>query len=123
MATADSTTDKAGIYATLSSLNIAFSQVVRDLHTLQQTGLFKTKAAKLFPGFAQELQAEFNQEFLSELHDHELEDWAEYGKARQRWEKHLRDPDDVFIHAEERRKEIAKQQARQKRRKQQRKKH
>ena len=112
-------TQKAGIYETLSSLNSAFNQVVQHLHTLQQTGLFKTKAAKLFPGFAQELQAEFNQEFLSELHDHELEDWAEYGKARQRWEKHLRDPDDVFIHAEERRKEIAKQQ----RKKQQRKKH
>jgi hypothetical protein len=102
-------TQKTGIYETLSSLNLAFGQVVQHLHTLQKTGLFKTKAAKLFPGFAQELQAEFNQEFLSELHDLELEDWAEYGKARQRWEKHLRDPDDVFIHAEERRKELAKQ--------------
>jgi hypothetical protein len=102
-------TDKAGIYETLSSLNTAFSEVVRHLHTLQKTGLFKSKAAKLFPGFAQELQAEFNQEFLSDLHDLELEDWAEYGKARQRWEKHLRDPDDVFIQAEERRKQLAKQ--------------
>jgi hypothetical protein len=71
--------------------------------------LFTSKAAKLFPGFAQELQAEFNQEFLSELHDLELDDWNEYGKVRQRWEKHLRDPDDVFIHAEERRKQLAKQ--------------
>jgi hypothetical protein len=102
-------TQKAGLYETISSLNSAFSEVVRRLHTLQKTGLFKSKAAKLFPGFAQELQAEFNQEFLSDLHDLELEDWAEYGKARQRWEKHLRDPDDVFIHAEERRKELAKQ--------------
>jgi hypothetical protein len=102
-------TQKAGIYETLSSLNLAFSQVVQHLHTLQKTGLFKSKAAKLFPGFAQELQAEFNQEFLSDLHDLELEDWSEYGKARQRWEKHLRDPDDVFIHAKERRKELAKQ--------------
>lgn len=101
--------EKAGIYETLASLNTAFAQVVQHLHTLQQTGLFKTKAAKLFPGFAQELQAEFNQEFLSDLHDLELEDWAEYGKARQRWEKHLRDPDDVFIQARERRKELAKQ--------------
>jgi hypothetical protein len=77
--------------------------------TLQQTGLFKSKAAKLFPDFALELQAEFNQEFLSDLHDLELDDWSRYGKARQNWEKHLRDPDDVFIHAEERRKQLAKQ--------------
>lgn len=108
-------TQKAGIYETISSLNTAFSQVVQHLHTLQKTGLFKSKAAKLFPDFTQELQAEFNQQFLENLHDLELEDWAEYGKARQRWEKHLRDPDDVFIHAEERRKELAKQKQRKKR--------
>jgi hypothetical protein len=100
---------KSGIYETLSSLNTAFAGVVQHLHTLQKTGLFKSKAAKLFPGFAQELQAEFNQEFLETLHQIELDDWNEYGKARQRWEKHLRDPDDVFIHAEERKKQLAKQ--------------
>lgn len=102
-------TQKAGIYEALSSLNLAFTGVVQHLHALQKTGLFKSKAAKLFPGFAQELQAEFNQEFLENLHQLELDDWGEYGKARQRWEKHLRDPDDVFIHAEERRKQLAKQ--------------
>ena len=101
-------TQKAGIYETLSSLNLAFAGVIQHLHTLQKTGLFKSKVAKLFPGFAQELQAEFNQQFLEDLHQLELDDWNEYGKARQRWEKHLRDPDDVFIHAEERRKQLAK---------------
>jgi hypothetical protein len=100
---------KAGIYETISGLNTSFAAVIQHLHALQKTGLFTSKAAKLFPGFAQELQAEFNQELLSELHDLELDDWNEYGKARQRWEKHLRDPDDVFIHAEERKKQLAKQ--------------
>jgi hypothetical protein len=100
---------KSGIYETLSSLNLAFAGVIQHLHTLQKTGLFKSKAAKLFPGFAQELQAEFNQEFLEHLHQLELDDWNEYGKARQRWEKHIRDPDDVFIHAKERKKQLAKQ--------------
>jgi hypothetical protein len=38
-----------------------------------------------------------------------LDDWNRYGKIRQAQEKRLRDPDDVFIHAEERRKELAKQ--------------
>lgn len=101
-------TQKTGIYETLSSLNTAFSQVVQHLHTLRNTGLFKSKAAKLFPGFAQELQAEFNQEFLEHLHQLELDDWNEYGKARQRWEKYIRDPNDVFIQAKERRKQLAK---------------
>lgn len=102
-------TQKTGIYETLSSLNTAFSQVVQHLHTLRNTGLFKSKAAKLFPGFTQELQAEFNQEFLETLHQIELDDWNEYGKARQRWEKYIRDPNDVLIQAKERRKQLAKQ--------------
>jgi hypothetical protein len=102
-------TEKAGIYETLSSLNTAFAQVVQHLNTLRNTGLFKSKAAKLFPGFAQELQAEFNQEFLETLHQIELDDWNEYGKARQRWEKYIRDPDDVLIQAKERKKQLAKQ--------------
>jgi hypothetical protein len=108
MATID-VTQKSFIYHTLSELNTAFAAIVGHCETLQQTGLFKSKAAKLFSSFTQELQAEMNQEFLEDLHQLELDDWNRYGKARQKWEKHLRDPDDVFIHAEERRKELAKQ--------------
>ena len=102
-------TQKAGIYETLSSLNTAFAGIVQHLHTLQKTGLFKSKAARLFPSFALELQAEFNQEFLEDLHQVELDEWGHHGKAREKWEKHLRDPDDVFIHARERKEQLAKQ--------------
>jgi phosphatidylserine/phosphatidylglycerophosphate/cardiolipin synthase-like enzyme len=108
MAVLDST-QKADVYETLSSLNLAFAGIVQHLQTLQKTGLFKSNAAKLFPSFALELQAEFNQEFLEDLHQLELDDWNRYGKARQRWEKEIRDPDDVFIQAEERKKQLAKQ--------------
>ena len=108
MATAD-VTQKSLIYHTLSELNTAFAATVGHCHTLQQTGLFKSKAAKLLPSFALELQAEFNQEFLDTLHQLELDDWGRHGRVREKWEKYLRDPDDVFIHAEERRKELARQ--------------
>jgi hypothetical protein len=101
--------EKAEIYETLSSMNRAFAGIVQHLRTLHETGLFKSKASKLLPNFVQELQAECNQEFLEPLEAIELEDWNRYGKARQRWEKEVRDPDDVFIHAEERRKELVKQ--------------
>ena len=102
-------TQKADIYETLSSLNLAFAGIVQHLQTLQRTGLFKSKAAKLFPSFALELQAEFNQEFLEDLHQLELDEWGRYGKVRQRWEKELRDPDDVLLQAEERKKQLARQ--------------
>jgi hypothetical protein len=100
---------KAEIYETLASLNLAFAGIVQHLRTLQETGLFRSKASKLLHSFTQELQAECNQEFLETLNAIELDDWNRFGKVRQKWEKYLRDPDDVFIHAEERTKELAKQ--------------
>ena len=108
MATLD-VIQKSQIYHTLSELNTAFAAIVYHCDTLQQTGLFKSKASRLFASFMQELQAEMNQEFLEDLHQLELDDWGRHGKVREKWEKHLRDPDDVFIHAEERRRELARQ--------------
>jgi hypothetical protein len=59
-------------------------------------------------GYAQELQAEMNQELLEMMHQTELDDWSRFGKIRQAEEKRLRDPDDVLIHAKERRQELRK---------------
>jgi hypothetical protein len=102
-------TQKAGIYDTLSNLNTAFAGIVQHLQALQRTTLFKPKSARLFSNLAQELPAEINQDVLEDLHQLELDDWNRFGKARDAREKELRDPDDVFIHAKERRKELAKQ--------------
>ena len=92
--------ERAEVYRLIFLLNRSFDFIVQHLDAIQKTGLFKSEVAKLFPSFTQELQAEFNQEFLEDLHQLELDDWGEYGKARHRYEKHLRDPDDVFIQAE-----------------------
>jgi|SRR5579859_115949 len=47
MATFD-VTQKTEVYETPSSLNMAFAGIVQHLQTLQRTGLFKSKTAKLF---------------------------------------------------------------------------
>jgi len=101
--------EKAEIYETLSSMNRAFAGIVQHLQKLQRSGPFKPKSAKLFSGLTQELQAEINQDFLEDLHQLELDDWNRYGKVRDARDKELRDPDDVFIHAKERKKQLAKQ--------------
>ena len=84
---------KAEVYERLSALNREFLAIVQHLRALQQTGLFQSKASKLFSSFTQELQAEINQEFLEDLHQLELDDWSSHGKVRQRWEKYLRGPE------------------------------
>jgi hypothetical protein len=81
---ADLDLTKAEIYHTLYQLNAAFSEVIAHCRTLQKTGLFSSKANKLFPSFAREMQAEFNQEFLETLHQMELDDWGRYGEFRQK---------------------------------------
>jgi hypothetical protein len=96
------------IYHTLYRLNLSFSNVVTHCRTLQEAGVFTAKEARLFQGYAQELQAEINQELLDTMHAIELGDWGRFGKIRQAEEKRLRDPDDVFIQAEERRQELRK---------------
>jgi uncharacterized phage infection (PIP) family protein YhgE len=75
---------------------------------LQETGVFTAKSTRIFQGYAQELQAEINQELLETMHQTELDDWGRFGKIRQAEEKRLRDPDDVFIHAKERTQELRK---------------
>ena len=100
---------KLEIYHTIYRLNRSFTAIVVHCQALEGTKFFPAKSLRNFQGFTQELQAEINQELLEILHGTELEDWNRYGKVRQAREKELRDPDDVFIHAEERRKELAKQ--------------
>jgi len=109
-------TQKADVYEILSSLNTAFAGIVQHLNTIQKTGPFKPKSAKLFSGLTQELQAEINQDFLEDLHQMELDDWNRFGKVRQARDKELRDPDDVFIEAAERKKQLAKQRKQRKKR-------
>jgi hypothetical protein len=102
-------TKKAEIYHILYQLNSSFEAIVGHCEMLQRIGVFRSKYTRMFQSFARELQAEFNEEFLESLYQIELDDWSRFGKVRQAWEKELADPDDVFIHAEERRKELAKQ--------------
>jgi hypothetical protein len=99
---------KLEIYHTLYRLNRSFAAILTHCKTLEAAKFFPSKSLRNFQGFTQELQAEINQELLEILHGTELQDWNRYGKVRQAREKELSDPDDVFIHAEERKKELAK---------------
>lgn len=94
-------TKKTLIYHTLYRLNLSFSSIVTHCHTLHEAGVFTSHDTKLFKGYAQELQAEMNQELLDTMHQTELDDWGRFGKIRMAEEKRLRDPADVLIHAEE----------------------
>jgi hypothetical protein len=98
---AQEVTRKILIYHTLYRLNLSFSDIVVYCHTLREAGVFTAHDTRLFKGYAQELQAEMNQELLGAMHQTELDDWGRFGKVRQTEEKRVRDPADVLIQAEE----------------------
>jgi hypothetical protein len=102
-------TKKLHVYHALYRLNLSFAAIVRRCRALQEARIFRPKFLRMYEGYAQELQAEINEELLETLHKIELDDWNRYGKVRQAREKELRDPDDVFIHAEERIAELRRQ--------------
>jgi hypothetical protein len=101
--------ERAGVYRLLFLLNRSFDLIVQRLDELSQTGLFSSRDLREMRGLTQEVQLEINTGLLDSFESVEHNDWAQFGKVRIALEKRLRDPDDVFIHAEERRKQLAKQ--------------
>jgi hypothetical protein len=100
---------KLHVYHTLYRLNLSFARVVEHCGALGECGILSPKFTRLYQSYSQELQAEINEEVAGVINEAELRDMHRFGKARIAREKELRDPDDVFLLAEERRKQIARQ--------------
>jgi hypothetical protein len=100
---------KLRIYHTIYRLNLSFANIVANCRALGESGILSPKFIRLYQSYAQELQAEINEDVMSAMDEIESRDQFRFGKARLAREKELRDPDDVFIHAEERRRELARQ--------------
>jgi hypothetical protein len=100
---------KLRIYHTIYRLNLSFANIVVNCRALGESGVIRPKDTRRYESYAQELQAEINEEVVAIMDQVELRDMHRFGKARIAKEKELRDPDDVFIHAEERRRELARQ--------------
>jgi len=100
---------KLRIYHTIYRLNLSFAKIVAHCRALRESGILGPKDSRLYQSYVQELQAEINQDVMSAMDEIESHDQFRFGKVRLAREKELRDPDDVFIHAEERRRELASQ--------------
>jgi hypothetical protein len=95
--------------------NASFADIVLQCRQLKTFRVLSAKYAHLYLSSAQELQAEINQDVMSAMESIEADDSFRHGKVRTAWEKEMTDPDDVFIKAGERRREITEQQRKAKR--------
>lgn len=100
---------KLRIYHAIYRLSLSFANIVAHCRVLRESGILTREDAHLYQSSAQELQADINARLASILEIVESDDHARFGKVTLAYEKEIRDPDDVFIHAEERRKELARQ--------------
>lgn len=98
--------NKLEIYRLLYRLNRGFAFVVEQLKQLEHMRMIPPKDMRMFQASVQELQADINDLTLDELQSMEQRDVYEFGRIRTAREKELRDPNDVFLQAEERRKEL-----------------
>jgi hypothetical protein len=75
-------TQKAEIYHIVYQINSSFAAIVNHFTALQQAGVLSSNFTREFQSFTQELQSEFNQDFLLDWHQAEMEDWYRFGKVR-----------------------------------------
>lgn len=82
---------KRHVYRTLYGLNVSFAAIVAHCRALKEAKVMKTKFARLYKAYAQELQAQINEELLETMHDIEQLDIDRFEKIRDARNKELRD--------------------------------
>src|SRR5262249_53741865 len=97
------------VYRLMFHINRSFHLIVQRLDEVGRLRIVRPKELREIVGLTQEVQLEVNLALIDPLRPLEEHDLAQFGKVRIALEKSLRDPNDVFLHAKERRKELTKQ--------------
>ena len=100
---------KLHAYEALQTMNRCFEATLLSLERLEHLGLFRQEFLNAYRVTLEYTRAQANDELMQSLQDLEQEDTARFGTMHDELEKQIRDPDDVFFHAQERRQEIKEQ--------------
>ena len=112
--------ERLAVYENLCALNRDFGQVLADLARLRELGMLQRDVGPILRVVVQQTRAWANQELVEELQPLEQDERAWFGRVYDRWEKRLKDPNDVLLEAkqllEKRRREAARKKEQRKRR-------
>src|SRR6266853_1955226 len=104
--------ERLDVYENLYALNRDFGQVLADLARLQELGMIRRDLGGILRVLVQQTRGWANMDLVEELQPLEQDDRAWYGRIYDRWEKRLKDPNDVLLEAkhllEKRRREAAR---------------
>src|SRR5260221_5371992 len=102
-------TTKLHLYEALYILNRGFEATMLGLKRLEDLGVFQHGGLDAFKVSVELTRAEANEELARTLQEYEEDDSAYWDRLHYEREKQLKDPDDVFFAAQERRQEIKEQ--------------
>ncbi len=99
-------TTKVHLYQTLYLFNRGFDITLAGLKRLEELGVFREENLSSYEVRLESARAEANEELTSVMQDFEQDDSAYWDNRYRDREREIRDPDDVFFEARDRRQEI-----------------
>jgi len=102
---------KLHIYEGIFNLNRAFHATLVSLERLENLGFFRSECLNACKIELEHTRADTNDELIGTLREYEQDEGVRFWKMQKEWDDQLKDPDDVFFKARERKQEIKEQLA------------
>ncbi len=100
---------KLRAYEAVYWLNRSFQAALLSLERLEGLGMFRLEYLNEYKIRLECTRAEANEELIDTLHEYEMNESARFDGMQREWEKQRQDPDDVFLAANDRKREIKEQ--------------
>jgi hypothetical protein len=100
------------VFQTITDTNGSFDKLVAHLEALQQVSFFPTKKLMAYVNIIGGIRADLNMTLMEKIAHREEGNALYFDRLCIRRERELKDPDDVLLDAEMRKKEIADEERR-----------
>ena len=100
---------KLHIYEGIFNLNRAFHATLLSLERLENLGFFRAEYLNAYKIELEHTRANANDELIETLRDYEQDEGFRFWQMQKEWDDQLKDPDDVFFAAKNRKEEIKEQ--------------
>ena len=100
---------KLNIYEGIFDLNRAFHATLLSLERLENLGFFRSEYLNACKIEIEHTRANANDELIETLREYEREEEGRFYRMQKEWDDQLKDPDDVFFAAKNRKEEINQQ--------------
>ena len=100
---------KLHIYEGIFNLNRAFHATLLSLERLENLGFFRAEYLNACKIELEHTRANANDELIETLRDYEQDEGFRFWRMQKEWDDQLKDPNDVFLAAQNRKEEIKEQ--------------